>query len=188
MFFGIFKNNRNRQIVEDVLVILLSIFAAIFISKVGLVSDLPAIFGSYGYLGILLAGMGFTSVFTTAPSLTILAAFAKEYDPFVVATLGALGATLGDYVIFKFVRNRIQEDINYLVRITHISKYKAIFKTKLFHFFTPFIGALIISSPFPDEIGLTILGLSRIQTNVFLPLVFVLNGLGIFIITSILNL
>lgn len=188
MFFGIFKNNRDKQIVEDALVILLSIFAAIFISKVGLVSHLPGIFGSYGYIGVLVAGMGFTSVFTTAPSLTILAAFAQEYDPFVVAILGGLGATLGDYIIFRFVRDRVHEDIKYLIRITHISKYKAIFNTKLFHFFTPFIGAMIISSPFPDEVGLTILGFSKIQTNIFLPLVFVLNTFGIFVITSILNI
>lgn len=187
MFFDIFRNNRNKQIVEDLLVILLSIFAAIFISEVGLTSHLPGIFGGFGFLGVFVSGIGFTSVFTTAPSLTILSAFAGEMSPAVVAVIGGLGATFGDYVIFRFIRDRVYEDIKYLMKITHMSKYKAVFNTRLFHFFTPFVGALIISSPFPDEIGLTILGFSKIQTGVFLPLLFVLNSFGIFLITSVIN-
>ncbi len=187
MFFGIF-DNRTKQLLEDFLVILLSIVAAIFISKVGLVSHLPGILGAYGYVGVFVAGVGFTSVFTTAPSLAILSAFATEFNPIVVAILGASGATIGDYLIFRFVRDRIHEDIKYLAKKTHINRYKAIFDTKLFHFFTPFIGALIISSPFPDEIGLTILGLSKIQTNIFLPLLFVLNTAGILFMTYLINL
>ena len=188
MFFKIFSNNRNKQLAEDFLVIILSIVAAIFIAKVGFVSSLPGMLGGYGYIGILIAGIGFTSIFTTAPALTILAAFAGETDPFAVAVLGGLGATFGDYVIFKFVKGRVYDDIKYIIKTIHLKRHKAIFNTRLFHFFTPFVGALIISSPFPDEIGLTILGFSKIQTNIFLPLLFVLNAVGIILITSIINI
>ena len=43
----------------------------------------------------------------------------------------------------------------------------------------PFIGALIVASPLPDELGLTMMGLSKMKTSLFIPLSFLLNFFGI---------
>ncbi|KKR47070.1 MAG: hypothetical protein UT80_C0011G0001, partial [Parcubacteria group bacterium GW2011_GWC1_40_13] len=55
----------------------------------------------------------------------------------------------------------------------------SIFRPKLFKWLIPFIGALIIASPLPDEAGLAMMGLSKMKTSVFIPISFALNFLGI---------
>ena len=41
------------------------------------------------------------------------------------------------------------------------------------------VGALIIALPLPDEIGLVMMGLSRMKARHLIPISFVLNSLGI---------
>jgi uncharacterized membrane protein YdjX (TVP38/TMEM64 family) len=48
----------------------------------------------------------------------------------------------------------------------------------------PFLGALIIASPVPDEIGVSILGLTKIRYWQFFMVTFILNALGIFLIVT----
>src|SRR3989344_5750951 len=46
------------------------------------------------------------------------------------------------------------------------------------------VGAILIASPLPDEIGVSLMGLSKISTIRFVILSFVLNATGIFLILS----
>jgi len=46
----------------------------------------------------------------------------------------------------------------------------------------PVTGAVIIASPFPDELGVTLLGLSRVRNIHFLVVTYLLNTIGIFLI------
>ncbi|OGG78335.1 hypothetical protein A3A36_01445 [Candidatus Kaiserbacteria bacterium RIFCSPLOWO2_01_FULL_52_12b] len=55
----------------------------------------------------------------------------------------------------------------------------SIFRPRLFKWLIPFVGALIIASPLPDEAGLAMMGLSKMKTSVFIPISFALNFLGI---------
>jgi len=48
----------------------------------------------------------------------------------------------------------------------------------------PVIGAIIIASPFPDEIGVSLVGISKIKTYQFLLVSFILNAIGIFLVVS----
>jgi hypothetical protein len=41
------------------------------------------------------------------------------------------------------------------------------------------LGAVIIASPLPDELGIAILGFARLGSNLFVPLSFVSNFLGL---------
>ena len=43
----------------------------------------------------------------------------------------------------------------------------------------PLVGAFIVASPLPDEVGLVMMGLSKVRTAWFVPTVFVLDFLGI---------
>ena len=53
---------------------------------------------------------------------------------------------------------------------------------RIFRWLIAFLGALIIASPLPDELGLTMMGFSKIKTSLFIPISFLLNSLGILII------
>jgi hypothetical protein len=49
----------------------------------------------------------------------------------------------------------------------------------------PTIGAIIIISPFPDEIGVALMGLTRMNKLSFLVLTYILNSVGIFILALV---
>ncbi|MFA6270065.1 MAG: hypothetical protein WC657_02540 [Candidatus Paceibacterota bacterium] len=175
-------NKKSKHFFGDVTLLLISISFAIFITKTGVVREFIEYFNDLEWVGILLAGLFFTSAFTTAPAIAVLGTLTETNPLLSLVILGGIGATLGDYIIFRFIKDRISSDVDYLLSFSKRLRFFAIFKTRLFKFFVPFIGALIIASPFPDEIGITMIGLSKINKKIFLLISFLLNGIGIFII------
>ncbi len=172
-------NKRKKRLEQDGVIILFSIAISFFLLKDGLIESFLFSVQSFQILAIFVAGMFFTSVFTTAPSIAVLSVLAQNNNIFLVAFVGGLGAMIGDYLIFKFVKDRVSEDFKYVFGFSKRKRIPHIFRTKLFHWFAPFFGALIIASPFPDEIGIAILGLSHTNNKVFLTISYIFNSLGI---------
>jgi hypothetical protein len=136
-------------------------------------------------LASLLAGMFFTSIFTVAPATAALAGIAEHYSVFWLAFFGAVGSVLGDYLIFRFVRDDLSDALFALIKKDVPERWRAIFHLRIFHYVMPFFGALVIASPLPDEIGLAVWGLSKLETKYFLPLSYSLNFLGILLVGSL---
>ena len=44
------------------------------------------------------------------------------------------------------------------------------------------LGGIIIASPFPDELGISLLGFTKTKTNAFIPVSLVFNFIGILLI------
>ena len=175
-------NNHGNNLFRDLALVVLSVFIAIILAKTGALKDLIASTQEMRFIGSFMAGILFVSVFTVAPATVTLGEIAQSNSVIVVAIFGGLGALVGDFLIFRFARDRISQDFTYLVKISKSERLVSIFKLKLFRLLIPFIGALIVASPLPDEVGLAMLGLSRIKTSVFIPLSFLLNSAGILII------
>jgi hypothetical protein len=175
-------NLHTKHFLKDALVLTVSIVFAVYLVKTGTVYSIIAALGELKYIGIFIAGMFFTSVFTTAPSIVVLGEFAHSVPLWQLALVGGAGAVVGDYIIFRFMKGHVSKDIEFLLSVQKRNRLKHIFKTKLFRYFVPFIGALIIASPFPDEIGITLLGLSKMDEKVFFPISFTFNALGIVVI------
>ena len=47
------------------------------------------------------------------------------------------------------------------------------------------MGAIIIASPFPDEVGISLMGISQLKNWQFLVISFLLNSLGILFVVTI---
>src|SRR3989344_1342349 len=141
------KNNLMR----DLGIIGLSIVVAVFLAKTDFVANILTASREWELLGSFIGGVFFTSVFTAAPATVVLAEIAQANSIFMVAFLGGLGALLGDWIIFQFVESRLSEDILYLFKKAGFEK-RAIFKLRIFSWFIPLLGALIIASHLPDEI------------------------------------
>lgn len=141
--------------------------------------------GALGYLGAFITGVLFTSVFTALPAVLVLFVIANELNPFFTALLAGTGAVLGDYLIFRFLKDRIFKELEPVFLKLGGSNLIKLFKTPFFAWAIPFLGAAIIASPLPDEVGIGILGLSRVKNWQFLLLSFVLNALGVLIIVSL---
>lgn len=140
--------------------------------------------GTYGYAGAAITGVFFVSTFTVAPASVVLFHLAQEFNPVLIALFAGAGAVLGDLLIFRFLKDGVFDEMRPLVKKLGGSRIAALFRTPYFAWLVPVVGAFIIASPFPDEIGISLLGLSKIDWWQFIILAFVLNALGIFIIVS----
>jgi uncharacterized membrane protein YdjX (TVP38/TMEM64 family) len=164
-------------------VILLIVFADHAIIK-GIIAGTSQL----GYFGIFFAGFFIVSTFTVVPATLLLSELSQTYGLWETVVLATIGAVLGDYIIFRFIKDAASEEFASILEF--ISKEKHLYK--LFHspFFawvTPVIGAAVIASPLPDELGLSILGISQMSNKKFLLLVTVLDFLGILLLVSILR-
>lgn len=170
---------QQSQLIQDLSLIIISILAAIFFVQTSAFTEFIISIGELKWIGIFFAGIFFTSIFTTIPAIALLGEFSQTTPFWIVAIIAGLGAVLGDYLIFYIAKNRFSEDIEYLLSFSRKKRYRAILKTKLIQFLLPFIGALIIASPFPDEVGVTMMGLSGMKRKTFFIMSFALNGAGI---------
>lgn len=159
--------------------LLISLFIFFFIATTPFVDNLLKTIGSMGYVGAFIAGIFFVSIFTVAPASAVLFHLAEQLHPFEVAVLAGLGAMTGDYIIFKYMRDKVFEELSPLFRKVTTHRITKLFYTPYFQWLTPFLGALFIASPGPDEVGISLLGLSRIERWQFLLVTFFLNSIGI---------
>lgn len=136
---------------------------------------------TFGYFGVFVVGMFFVSTFTVAPSLVVLTFFAEALNPLSVATVAGMGAVVGDYVIFRFLKEKVFEELRPLFFHSESGKIGRLFSTPYFAWLAPVLGALIIASPFPDEFGVALLGGTQLKKWQFIALTFPLNTVGIFI-------
>ncbi len=159
-----------------------SIVAAWAIVHYGVVQSVLEQTGASVLLSSLLAGLFFTSMATTPVAIAVLAELALTGNPLLVALVGGAGAVAGDYFIFAFVRDRVGEDIGYLLKRTGTPRFFKLFHRRTFKRLLPFLGGLIIASPLPDELGLALLGAAHMSTKRFLLISYCFNAGGIFLI------
>jgi len=162
-------------------VLILSVLLALFLYYSGLLTKLIEIAGSFGAIGILIAGILYAYAFTVAPATALIIFFANHYNPILVSFIAAVGAMIGNLIIFNYFKKGLPDEIENLIKKTKIEKLK---KSK-FKWLVPGIGGLIISSPLPDEIGISLLGIAKFKTNTFMLLSFILQFIGILILTTI---
>lgn len=135
---------------------------------------------SYGYVGAFIAGVFFVSAYTVAPAGFVLFELGNYLNPFEIAIFGGLGAMIGDYLIFRFVKDRLYEELQPHFRwVGWFSRRRKKQPSLLLKLLMPTLGAIIIISPLPDEVGVSMLGLARMNGPMFLGLTYVLNAAGI---------
>lgn len=160
------------------------IVIAILLSKVDALTSLLLSLGTFGYIGAFFAGTLFSSAFTVGTSIVVLFALGNILSPWELAMLGGLGAAVADFFIFRFVRNDLAQEIIPIYNRLGGAYITRVLNHKYLRWALPLVGAFIIASPFPDEIGVTLMGFSRIKTHHFLLISFLCNALGIFILIS----
>ncbi|MFA5392160.1 MAG: hypothetical protein WC306_00490 [Candidatus Paceibacterota bacterium] len=179
------KNDNN--LIKDLVIIAFSIVIAILMVKTGALKDLLISTQEIKFIGSFIAGIFFVFIFSVAPATVVLAEIAQSNSIFLVAFFGGIGALAGDLIIFRFMKDRVAEDFLQFIRKTKFKKLISFFRLRFLKWLIPFIGALIIASPFPDELGLAMMGLSKMKTSLFIPLSFFLNFLGILAIGLIVT-
>ena len=176
------SKSMKNNIIRDLTIIAVSIIVAVIIAKTGALTGILVNTQEWKILGSFLSGMFFVSIFTAAPAAAVLFEIAASNSIWAVAFFGGIGALIGDILIFRFIKDSLAEDARWLIGKTKQERLISIFQLKLFRRLIPFVGALVVASPLPDEIGLAMMGLSKMKTAVFAPLSFALNFVGILIV------
>jgi len=174
---------KDRLLFHDFLILISSLVLAVVLVQTGILSQLLISTVHGQFFGSFIAGFFFTSIFTTAPAIVVLGQIASVNTIVLTAFFGAIGATLGDIIIFRFVRDRFSEHLTEVVaHNSTIKRVGAIFRRRPFRCLTFFIGGAIIASPLPDELGIGLLGMAHLKMRRFVPLSFVCNFIGIVLI------
>ena len=137
------------------------------------------IFSRLSYLGAFIAGILFVSVFTAVPGVALLLSF-SDLNPFAVAAIAAFGSMIGDYIILKLFEDKVAYELKpiaFKFGIPQTVKYLQGRRSTLG--LVRVVGALIIASPLPDEIGIGLLGIGKMNRLSFLAICYLLNGAGI---------
>ena len=176
------SRNRAYALIYDLIFISIGIVITIFLSKIGAIEKFVSIMGGYSVIASFVAGFFFTSVFTIAPASVALAHIAEKTPIPTVALWGGLGALCGDLTLLFFIEDRFYKD---LVKAMKPSFRRYIFSS--FHFgflkwISPLLGAIVIASPLPDEIGVALLGASKIKMSSLIIISLAMNILGIYIL------
>jgi len=175
--------NNRYGIMQEVGIIGLSIFIAALLVKINVSESILIQAKEIGYLGSFIAGIFFTSVFTTAPAIVVLGEIAQINSVILTALFGAIGAVFGDLFILHIIRDRFSKDLaDLLLHTGWIRKLRRLAQMKVFRYLNLVIGGLIIASPLPDELGVSLLGFSRIKTKWFALISLIFNFIGILLI------
>lgn len=143
--------------------------------------------GEFGYVGAFAVGALFTSFMTTLPATAALFVMGEGLNPFLIALIGAMGAVMGDYIIYRFVKDDFLEEVEdfspTLKRDIELFSQN-VRRSKFLKEFVPLLAGLIIASPLPDELAATMLGITKLDPKKFLLYSYFFNFLGILLISS----
>jgi pheromone shutdown protein TraB len=167
---------------RDAALIALSVVLAVVLVRTRALEGVVAVSRGSEALGAFVAGLFFTSAFTTAPAIVALGEVAKAQSPFVTAAIGALGASVSDALLFGFVKNHLVARMLDLLKLRKRKRLRQLLEGRAFRWLTFFAGGLVIASPLPDELGISLLGLSRVRIRWFVVVSYAFNFLGILLI------
>lgn len=155
------------------------IFAVLF-SQSLLFSNLLISLNHFPLVAAFIAGILFASTFTVALGGLIIINLTQTLFPIYLIIFATLGAVACDAFIFIFFKHHITNHASSLYQqLNHHNHLKKIVHTRYFAWTLPVIGAFIIASPLPDEIGVSLLGLSNTTFLRFFLISFFCHILGI---------
>jgi hypothetical protein len=168
---------------------LLAVIIAYFIFKNPISTNLTSNLNQFNYLGDFVAGMFFALGFS-APFAIGFFVISHPENIFLSAVIGAIGASISDLLIFKFMKFSFANEFKELRKTKALKKIKEIFdysfKIRVRHYLLYAFAGVIIATPLPDEIGVSMLaGLTTIKQKVLLVISFILHLITILIIFKV---
>ena len=181
-------DTRVKKLIFKTTIFIFSLSIAWYLVKSGLLNNLVVTILPLRFIAEFLAGMFYTSFLTSPISMAMIVVLAENNNPIILALLAGMGAVVGDLVIIKFFKEKLSKDVSLITRELQLKKINNfLIKWKL-EFITPLIGAIIIASPLPDELGLMMLGASNLKYYQIIILTYLLNTAGILLIVTPINL
>lgn len=177
-----------KKLILKTSVFILSLSSAWWLIKSGILSGLIETIMPLRFVSEILAGVFYTSFLTSPISLAMLIVLAEDNNPIITALLAGMGAVLGDLIILRFFRKNLFSELNLVSKQLQLQKINGFLQKFHLDFVVPLIGAIIVASPLPDELGLMMLGISKLRYQEIALLTYILNTAGILLIVLPINL
>lgn len=172
------------HVLADTGIVVSSILIAIILVQTDALTQLLSSTRELEMLGSFIAGIFFTSLFTTAPAVATLGQIAIVDSLPQTVIVGAAGAVIGDLIMFRFIKDRFSESIMELVEAEGwMHRIKVILKRRAFRWSAFLFGGLLIAAPLPtDELGISLMGFAKMKLWMFIVISYIFNAIGIALI------
>lgn len=163
--------------------LILSIAVAYHIFSQPYVLDFMANLRYLSYFGVFIAGIFLAFGFSAPFSVAFFIA-AQPENIFLATLLGGIGATIGDIAIFKTIKFSFMDEFKRLKKSNIVKSIREIVRIKkhilLKHYLLYVFAGIMIATPLPDEIGVSMLaGLTTVKPKILGILSFLLHSLAI---------
>ncbi|HKZ45330.1 MAG TPA: hypothetical protein VJ343_01350 [archaeon] len=186
---------------HNLILLVVSIVIAYYILRFRPIVSLLHGLDYLGYYAAFISGMMFSYALTVTPAVAVLYNLGQQFNPLLIAFVGAFGSLIGDYLIFRFVRDTLMKEIKLLsneidtladpvsslvfTKKVRIILWRRVSRSRVWKLMIPVIAGLIIASPLPDELAVAMFGAVKYDVKKFILLSYCFNFLGILAITSL---
>lgn len=133
-----------------------SIALATIVWAAGFDRQIAGGFLQLGVGGAFLAGLFYTAGFTTPTAMMVILDLMSLENPFAVAVAAAFGAAVADSILFYLLKKSLEKSASKLLR--RIRGRIGRFRGLLFA-----AGFLVFGSPFPDEVAIALMEITKIR-------------------------
>ena len=162
------------------LLFLLAVIVSYLIFRNGYADGLMDSLGNFSYFGMFIAGI-LTSLGFSAPFGIGFLIVLHPPNIFIAAVIAGFGAMFADMLLFKFIKFSFMNEIEMLEKTAMKDIRKIIHKNiriKINNYLLYIFAGIIISTPLPDEIGITMIaGLTSINPKIMAIMSFILHTL-----------
>jgi len=135
-----------------------------------------------GYWSAFFAGMIFVFTFGAPIAAVTLLILAEHFPLFQILVAASLGAVISDFTIFRLFKDGLSEELEPIYESFEKNHFKKVLKTKHFRWLFPVIGAILILTPLPHDVGINLIGVHRLKNHQFLVLSALVNVVGVIFI------
>lgn len=179
---------QTKRIVKKALIFFLSLSVSWWLLDTGYLHSLVDKVTPIRFLAEFVAGMLYTSFLTSPIALSMLFVIAESNNPIIIALVGGFGAVIGDLILIHILRKNVGKDLSYMGKFFLIHRIRAFLKLYKLDFLIVLTGAIIIASPFPDELGLVMLGATNMNYKQLALLTYILDTTGILLVVLPVNI
>ena len=158
-----------------------SIAGTVLLIKTNIIADLLSRVRDFDFVASFVSGFFFSSGIVTPPAMVAIIESAKFVPMWEITVVGSIGAVCGDLLLFRFMHSRLLEYFLQMSLHPRVIRMARRVAAGPLWWLGPVLGAVVIASPLPDELGLIMMGMSTIRMVQFVPLAFVANVAGIYL-------
>lgn len=158
---------------------LLVAYLTVLFIDTALVTAILVWFSKAGYIGAFIGGMMLVWTVTAAPAAVLLLSVANNVHLPLAIFVAAIGSVIGDWVILRFINDKVGHELKPLLRRYHILPVIQRMREGRAKWVVMLIGVIITTLPMPDEFGIALMGISNFDRKKVLLICFILNLLGL---------